>query len=668
MQKASLLCSSNPISSPPAYLHTCCPLTAPIRTRFSPSLFAFSSLRFSLNRLHGRRHGFSPLHSTATEEMIEASKNVSSFVEIGYISSVHGLQGEICIKPNTDFPELRFCKAGRRWLKQQVSGKETIKEVELVEGREHPGKKSWILSFSGIETVDQARQLVGSTLLAEEEDRPHLEEGEFYTRDLVGMRVILKETGEVVGAVVNVFNSGANDLLHVMLKSAEPMPNGSEELSSLAEAGDSGPLVWVPFVKEIVPNVDMNRREMLITPPKGLLEPNVRSDERSKKERRQLEWKERKRFQKRLIAAKKKLSQMEQQHVFHGFRFGEKSQASLLADQIVSVNSKLLQQALENVEIASKRWTITESLAGTKLVRNRLRISEKCFTPSTSEEKLGTNFTLQEKALQLISKGKVAVVLDMSDHKNRGKEYDLSLSSSTSRENSETSSLQMLLCDDERFVKAEYRSSMPLVLISPADEIISMKKLFSSNNYFGFDPEKVWFLEEERLPVVGSLFEQNMHKILMKSPWEILQSPVGSGGVISLLSSDNIVENLAQNSVEYIQVCNGERYISRSSPLLLGLVNEKEAEIGIQIFEHSEDVEEGFSMVFSIDTMKKLTRQIHKFQFYAIAKPNSHVELVEKKWVHVEPSSPNSYEFYSTIFSCLNACSLDKLCVMEITE
>ncbi|TYG56876.1 hypothetical protein ES288_D08G098700v1 [Gossypium darwinii] len=168
-----------------AYLQTCCPLTAPIRTRFSPSLFDFSSLRFSLNLLHGQRHGFSPLHSIATKDMIEASKNLSSFVEIGYISSVHGLQGEICIKPNTDFLELRFCK-------QQVLSKETIKEVELVEGREHPGKKSWILSFSGIETVDQARQLVGSTLLAEEEDRPHLEKGEFYTRDLVGMRAILK--------------------------------------------------------------------------------------------------------------------------------------------------------------------------------------------------------------------------------------------------------------------------------------------------------------------------------------------------------------------------------------------------------------------------------------------------------------------------------------------
>ncbi|XVE51543.1 hypothetical protein DITRI_Ditri02bG0050400 [Diplodiscus trichospermus] len=666
MQKASLLCSSNPISSPPASFYTCHPLAAPSRNRLSCSSPASFRLRFSLNRLHGHRHRLSPLRSTATKEMIEDSKNVSGFVEIGFISSVHGLQGEICIKPNTDFPELRFCKAGRRWLRQQVSGKETIKEVELVEGREHPGQKGWILSFSGIETVDQARQLVGSILLAEEEDRPHLEEGEFYTRDLVGMKVILKETGQVVGTVVNVFNSGASDLLHVMLKSSVFMPNGSGESSNLTEAGDTGPLVWVPFVEEIVPNVDLTRREMQITPPKGLLQLNVRSDERSKKERRQLEWKERKKFQKRLIAAKKKLCEMEQQHIFHGFRFGDKIQTSLLADQIVSVNSKLLQQALQNIEIASKRWNITESLTGTKLVRNRLRISEKCFSPCTSEEKLGANFTLQEKALHLFSKGKVAVVLYMSEHWNWGIEYDPGPSFSMSMENLETSSLQMLLCDDQRFVKVENRLSVPLVLICPADEINSMEKLFSSNSYFGFDPEKVWFLKEERLPVVCSLLEQNRHKILMKSPWEIVQSPVGSGGVISLLSSNNIAENLAQTGVEYIQVCQGEKYIGGSS-LLLGFVNTKEVDIGIQICEDTEDLEDGFGMIFSMDLMKKLTRQINKLQFYAIAKPNSHVKLVDKKWVNVDPSSPNSYEFYSTIFSCLNACSLDKICVMEIT-
>lgn len=67
------------------------------------------------------------------------------------------------------------------------------------------------------------------------------------------------------------------------------------------------------------------------------------------------EWKERKKFQKRLIAAKKKLCEMEQQHVFHGFRYGEKEQRNLLADQIVTVNSKLLQEALQNSGKPAKR-------------------------------------------------------------------------------------------------------------------------------------------------------------------------------------------------------------------------------------------------------------------------------------------------------------------------
>ncbi|EPS60386.1 hypothetical protein M569_14417, partial [Genlisea aurea] len=70
-----------------------------------------------------------------------------------------------------------------------------------------------------------------------------------------------------------------------------------------------------------------------------------------KKERRELEWKERKRLQRRLIAAKKKLCEMDQKHVFHGFRCGDKYQKSLLADQIVSLNSRLLQQALGDVKV-----------------------------------------------------------------------------------------------------------------------------------------------------------------------------------------------------------------------------------------------------------------------------------------------------------------------------
>lgn len=50
------------------------------------------------------------LFLSATQETVEVDETASQFVEIGYISSVHGLQGEVRVKPNTDFPELRFAE------------------------------------------------------------------------------------------------------------------------------------------------------------------------------------------------------------------------------------------------------------------------------------------------------------------------------------------------------------------------------------------------------------------------------------------------------------------------------------------------------------------------------------------------------------------------------
>uniref|UniRef100_A0A5B6YUJ3 Uncharacterized protein n=1 Tax=Davidia involucrata TaxID=16924 RepID=A0A5B6YUJ3_DAVIN len=668
MQSPSLLCSSNSLS-PSLSLSISKRLTVPFRSRCIGSVFHSScvvQVPFNCSQTYGRI--LSPLHSTATQEIVETSKSESEFIEIGYICSVHGLQGEVRVKSSTDFPELRFSKPGRRWLRQQVLGRETIQEVELVEGRGgHTGQKSWIVRFSKVDTVDQAQQLVGSTILVTEKDRPELEQGEFYTRDLVGMRVILKESGEPVGTVANVFDSGASDLLHVMLDSSIEMPDGTRKPKS--EIGSSGPLVWVPFVEAIVPNVDMNKRELLITPPKGLLELNIRSDERSKKERRQLEWKQRKKFQQRLIAAKKKLCELEQQHVFHGFRFGEKAQRSLLADQIVGVNSILLRQALQNIEIPSKRWNANEFIRAnfTKEIRSTLRISEECFTTG-SGEKLNANLRLQEKGQLLTSEGKVAIVLVVDDSKRQGSGSDPILVDSERTEDSPCLLLQTLLSDDQRLVKVEDRASVPLILVCPSHAIDSLQKLFSDHNHFAFDPEKVWFLEEEKLPVVSSsLEEQKKHKILMKSPWEILQTPVGSGGVISLFSSHSVLESLSKMGVEYMEVCSvNERYVGRHT--LLGLVNSCEANIGIQIFKDMNNFEENFDMMVSMKFMQQLTKQINKLHFEAIPKTNTHVEKVDKEWVEVIPSSPNSIELRCSIYSSLNACPPNKVCVMEVTE
>jgi UDP-N-acetylglucosamine pyrophosphorylase len=65
---------------------------------------------------------------------------------------------------------------------------------------------------------------------------------------------------------------------------------------------------------------------------------------------------------------------------------------------------------------------------------------------------------------------------------------------------------------------------------------------------------QVWVLEELELPIVGVSSKVNREKILMKSPWEIIERPAGSGGVFSLLSSNKILDTLNEMGVQYTQV------------------------------------------------------------------------------------------------------------------
>jgi hypothetical protein len=70
----------------------------------------------------------------------------------------------------------------------------------------------------------------------------------------------LQETKEKIGTIVDVHNSGASDLLRVQLTASR---RGKDVL------------IWIPFVKDIVPVVDIAAKRVEITPPEGLLDLNV---------------------------------------------------------------------------------------------------------------------------------------------------------------------------------------------------------------------------------------------------------------------------------------------------------------------------------------------------------------------------------------------------------
>jgi 16S rRNA processing protein RimM len=194
------------------------------------------------------------------------------WIEIGTIVAPQGLKGELRVYSNSDFPE-RFEEPGQRWLLRP--NQTELETVELLSGRYIPGKGVYVIKLAGVEDCNQAEALRDCKLMVPASDRPLLEEDEYHVRDLMGLEVFNQLTGENLGIVVDLIPAG-NDLLEVKLYQPEAEEN-KEDLPDTAneenEPRKSPPTtVLIPFVKEIVPIVDLEQRRIEIAPPPGLLE------------------------------------------------------------------------------------------------------------------------------------------------------------------------------------------------------------------------------------------------------------------------------------------------------------------------------------------------------------------------------------------------------------
>ena len=199
----------------------------------------------------------------------------TDWLEIGRIVAPQGVRGEIRIYPSSDFPE-RFLEPGPRWL-QRPQGNQP-EPITLVQGRYLEGKGLYVVKLDGIDDRTQAETLRGCALLVPAEDRPDLEDGEFYAADLIGLRVILQATGAEVGTVTDLYEAG-NDLLEVTLHPSGPHapdPNAPDsnapDPQESARPNHKPRKVLVPFVTAIVPDVDLAQGCLYLTPPDGLLD------------------------------------------------------------------------------------------------------------------------------------------------------------------------------------------------------------------------------------------------------------------------------------------------------------------------------------------------------------------------------------------------------------
>ncbi len=189
----------------------------------------------------------------------------SVYIEIGIVGPPHGVKGEFKVQSLTDWPQERLGQKGTRYLRppettyhmaRVQTEQPRITKVTLMRGQSsvYKGREVFICKIKGINTPEEARAIHGHTLMVHTSARDELQDDdEFYVQQLVGLRVELLEGGEEVGVVEDIMDgTGTHDVLQIV--------------------NAAGQAILLPFVKEIVPEVDMDAGVLRTTPPEGLLE------------------------------------------------------------------------------------------------------------------------------------------------------------------------------------------------------------------------------------------------------------------------------------------------------------------------------------------------------------------------------------------------------------
>jgi 16S rRNA processing protein RimM len=166
---------------------------------------------------------------------------------VARIGRAHGIKGQVSVEVRTDEPELRLAPGAVLTTDPASAGPLTV-----ADGRVHSGRL--LLSFVGVNDRNGAEALRGTLLIAEVDPAQTPDDPEeFYDHQLIGLDVVLAD-GSPVGELAAVLHLPAQDLLSVK------RPDGTETL--------------VPFVHEIVPEIDLEHRRVVLTPPPGLLDPD----------------------------------------------------------------------------------------------------------------------------------------------------------------------------------------------------------------------------------------------------------------------------------------------------------------------------------------------------------------------------------------------------------
>ena len=168
---------------------------------------------------------------------------MEKLLQVGVISSTHGVRGEVKVFPTTDDVK-RFKK---------------LKKVILDTGREHLPleiesvkffKQFAILKFKGIDNINDIEKYKGKSLLVDRENAVKLRKDEYFIADMIDLTVFTDD-GEEFGKLRDVLETGANDVYII-----DSLKHGE---------------VLVPAIKQCILDVDIENSKMVIHLMEGLV-------------------------------------------------------------------------------------------------------------------------------------------------------------------------------------------------------------------------------------------------------------------------------------------------------------------------------------------------------------------------------------------------------------
>ena len=159
---------------------------------------------------------------------------------VGRIGRAHGVLGEATIEVQTDDPDIRF----------QIGNKLTLddgKQLTIRSSRWH--NQILLLAFDGVTDRNQIEEL-RDQLISSDVDLDSLAPGEYHFQQLIGCEVF-QQNGDLIGAVDEIVKLPGQDLLSV---------------------NRAGAQVLIPMVKQIIIEIDVLAKKIVVNPPEGLLD------------------------------------------------------------------------------------------------------------------------------------------------------------------------------------------------------------------------------------------------------------------------------------------------------------------------------------------------------------------------------------------------------------